>query len=104
MWARSDQTRDSRRFRWRGTSYALFSDRGRIGIDNSPALEAFAAEQRRKVQAWLLEERRLMSYLTIKDEDGPRTTFVENSNLAARAIRAQPPPALLTHSLPYWWT
>jgi len=101
MWAHSDRVRDARQMRWHGSAYALFSDRGRIGIDNTPTLQAFETARRRQIESWLAEERRLMSYLATRDEDGPRTMYTANHNFAARASLAPAPP-LVAHSIPYW--
>ena len=102
LWARSDRVRDSRLLRWHGSAYALFSDRGRVGIDNTPTLESFQAAQRKRVEALLDEERRLMSYLASKDDEGPRTMYIANQQYAARVTRTQTAPLLVAHSIPYW--
>ena len=88
------------RIRLNGHSYALFSERGQVGIDNSPAVQDFRDEQRKAIQRALDEQRRLMEYLLRKQEGGARSTFVENQNWLAQVNPNSPMP--VRYAIPYW--
>jgi hypothetical protein len=84
VWVGSDSHRSAMRIPLNAHSYAVFSERGQLGIDNSPALEQYVADQRRILQQGIEEQRRLMEFLARKVEGGLRSTFAENPNWIAR--------------------
>jgi hypothetical protein len=101
LWVRSDDARSAVRFDWRGAGYALYSDRGRIGVDNSPAIEDFRAEQRRVILRELEKQQRLMEFLASKgDEQQLTPSFMENPNWITTATANQ--PAAVRYAVPYW--
>ncbi|MDB5355283.1 MAG: hypothetical protein JWN24_1736 [Phycisphaerales bacterium] len=101
VWVRSDDARSAVRFDWRGAGYALYSDRGRIGVDNSPAIDDFRVEQRRVILKELEKQQRLMAFLASKgDEEKNRPTFMENPNWITTAAANE--PAAIRYAVPYW--
>jgi hypothetical protein len=100
MWVRSDDQRSAMRIDWRGSPYAIFSERGHVGVDNSPAIDDFMLERRRAVQRVMAEQQRLIEYLQRTRERDLISSFAPNPRWSASITGV--PPAPMRYTVPYW--
>jgi hypothetical protein len=93
LWVRSDTTRSAWTFYWRGSEYAIASERGGLGIDNTPQLQNFYAERNRKMQAVNLR-RRIRGLIDRQ--------AIQAINAQMQAIMVMRPPVPFRRAIPYW--
>ena len=99
MWVRSDDHRSALRMSCRGNAWAIFSERGRVGFDNSPAIDDFILERKRAALLELAEQQQLMEYLQRTGERSLISSFAPNPRWRnSTAV----PPALMRYAFPYW--
>ena len=99
MWVRSDDRRSAARLSWRGNACAIFSERGRVGFDNSPAIDDFILERKRAALLELAEQQQLMEYLQRTGERSLISSFAPNPKWRNSTAL---PPALVRYAVPYW--
>ena len=99
MWVRSDDRRSAVRMNWRGNACAIFSERGRVGVDNSPAIDDFALERKRAMVLELAEQQHLMEYLQRTGERSLISSFAPNPRWRNSTAT---PPVLVRYAVPYW--
>jgi hypothetical protein len=98
MWVRSDDARDAWRFRWRGNSYAIASEAGKVGIDNQPAIDDFNQKRRDDIASFQGEQQKIIAALARKEGDA----LIENDRFLYPNNWAALPPALVRHTIHYW--
>lgn len=99
FWTRSDERRDEVRFHWRGTAYALASDRGRVGIDNQPRVQEFSEAIERAVRE---VNGSTMAYRGGSDGNDPYLANAVQADNRFYALIHQGSPVASRHAVPYW--
>lgn len=96
MWVRSDDRRDALRFQWHGNTYAIASEHGQFGIDNSPAIDDFRRKFDDEMRAFQAQHN-LVEAISSKNYE----LVVDNrQNVGSRFFQSAPSP--VRHTVPYW--
>lgn len=99
FWTRSDERRDEIEFHWHGNTYALASERGRVGIDNQPRLRQFSQDVERAQQD---VSNSTAAYRGGGDNNDPYLADMIRASNRFYALTGRGAPAPLRYAIPYW--
>jgi len=103
LWVRSDGGRDDIDFKWRGRTYAIASEAGRIGIGNRPQLYDFSQWQLQRAREIGRKLDRLQASVQAGSAPANQADEIKRLDREETAVLTRPMPVTVQYRIHYIW-